>query len=78
MTLFIISTLEGWPDIMYYFIDGSDAETVYFLILTKLIKGSKKRRFIRNSLVFCWFYSNWGIFFIKFICGCYIIELFPC
>lgn len=28
MTLFIVSTLEGWPDIMYYFIDGAEEDTV--------------------------------------------------
>lgn len=28
MTLFIVSTLEGWPDIMFNFIDGRDADKV--------------------------------------------------
>lgn len=25
LTLFILSTLEGWPDIMYWFIDADEA-----------------------------------------------------
>ena len=26
VTLFVLSTLEGWPDWMYYFIDAGDDE----------------------------------------------------
>ena len=46
MTLFIISTLEGWPDIMYNFIDGSDENTVLFYYLVSLIfnnRGLKRK-----------------------------------
>ena len=40
--LFIVSTLEGWPDIMYYFIDGSDEGTVILYFSINLLKGPIK------------------------------------
>lgn len=32
LSLFILSTLEGWPEIMYYFIDANDPSSVYLNI----------------------------------------------
>jgi hypothetical protein len=39
ITLFILSTFEGWPDIMFNFFDADDPENV-FLILFKNKKAN--------------------------------------
>lgn len=29
LTLFVLSTLEGWPDYMYYFIDADESGPIF-------------------------------------------------
>jgi hypothetical protein len=38
LTLFVLSTLDGWPDYMYTFMDASDKGSLLFELLISTIK----------------------------------------
>ena len=58
LTLFVVSSLEGWPDIMYQGIDATDVE-----------KGPSKNASILYSLYFVGFILIGSFFFLNFFVG---------
>lgn len=58
LTLFVVSSLEGWPDLMYQGIDATGVET-----------GPKKDSNILYSLFFVTFILVGSFFFLNFFVG---------
>ena len=63
MTLFIVASLEGWPDIMYQAID-----------VTRKDNGPKKEGSPANSGFFIIFILIGSFFFLNFFTGVLFIE----
>ena len=63
MTLFIVASLEGWPDIMYQAID-----------VTRKDNGPKKEGSPANSGFFIIFILIGSFFFLNFFIGVLFIE----
>ena len=58
LTLFVVSSLEGWPDIMYQGVDATDIE-----------KGPEKEASYIYSLYFVCFILVGSFFFLNFFVG---------
>jgi hypothetical protein len=58
LTLFVVSSLEGWPDIMYQGIDATGIET-----------GPRKDASIIYSLYYVTFILIGSFFFLNFFVG---------
>ena len=62
-TLFVVSSLEGWPDIMLQAVDSTDVD-----------KGPKEEASVYHSLFFIVFILIGSFFFLNFFIGVLFLK----
>ena len=62
-TLFVVSSLEGWPDIMLQSVDA-----------TAINMGPKEEASVKNSLFFVIFIMIGSFFFLNFFIGVLFLK----